>query len=214
MQQVAGERTCVCEPASSIQRKQCFRTCTCKWHSPSVHTKNNYWRRLHFNMQFPLQSQIKTMFLTKKCAFIQMGSNFSAHSLPSEPSISRSTQYAFEELHQNGHHQPFPRKILTAPPCHRPWRRRDDETTRRRNDDDDEHGAEFFFNFRSGRRDRFGQKIVKIGTVAIFRPFQDIMYGLQEKHENSTSPLLGEFSRSSRDFYRNPLQSEFSLGRL
>ena len=47
-------------------------------------------------------------------------------------------------------------------------------TTRRRNsDDDDEHSADIFLNFRSGRCDRFGPKIVKIRAIlVIFRTFE------------------------------------------
>ena len=56
------------------------------------------------------------------------------------------------------------------------------------------------------RRDRFRQKIVKIGAIlAIFDPFEGWEIRV---------PLFGEFSRSSRDLYRNPLQIELSLGRL
>ena len=56
------------------------------------------------------------------------------------------------------------------------------------------------------RRDRFRQKIVEIGAIlAIFEPFE--VWKIRV-------PLFGEFSRSSQDLYRNPLQIELSPGRL
>ena len=64
-------------------------------------------------------------------------------------------------------------------------------------------------NFRKkslGRRERFRQKIVEIGAIlAIFEPFEVL-----EIH----MPLFGEFGRSSRDLYRNPLRNVLSPGRL
>ena len=73
--------------------------------------------------------------------------------------------------------------------------------------------ARFFFRRREnfwkqslGRRDRFHPKIVEIGAIlAIFEPFEVL-----EIH----MPLFGEFGRSSRDLYRNPLRNVLSPGRL
>ena len=54
-----------------------------------------------------------------------------------------------------------------------------------------------FSKTRSARRRRFRQKIIEIGAIlAIFEPFEGWKIRV---------PLLGEFSRSSRDLYRNPL---------
>ena len=64
----------------------------------------------------------------------------------------------------------------------------------------------FLKNEKSGRRDRFRPKIVEIGAIlAIFEPFE-----VWKIH----MPLFGEFGRSSRDLYRNPLRIELSPGRL
>ena len=64
-------------------------------------------------------------------------------------------------------------------------------------------GAQIFRrreNFRKnglGRRERFRQKIVEIGAIlAIFEPFEVLKIHMQ---------LFGEFRRSFRDLYRNPL---------
>ena len=68
-------------------------------------------------------------------------------------------------------------------------------------DDDDERKnskkAKFLSNDRSGHDDQFCPKIVEIGaTLAIFQPFEVLKIHM---------PLFGEFRRSSRDLYRNPL---------
>ena len=56
------------------------------------------------------------------------------------------------------------------------------------------------------RRDRFRPKILEIEAIlAIFGPREGWKIRV---------PLLGEFSRSSQDLYRNPLQIEHSPGRL
>ena len=63
-----------------------------------------------------------------------------------------------------------------------------------------------FSKSRSSRRDRFGQKIVKIGAIlAISRPL--------EAEFDAETPLLGEFSRSSLDSPHNPPQSGLIPGR-
>ena len=50
---------------------------------------------------------------------------------------------------------------------------------------------DFFSKIRSGRRDRFGQKIVKFGAIlVIFEPFEIGKF---------RTPFFGEFGRSSQD---------------
>ena len=76
---------------------------------------------------------------------------------------------------------------------------------------------EHFSKTRSARRRRFRQKIIEIGAIlAIFKPFEVLLFGnnLEQIDEKMHMPLLGEFSRSSQDLYRNPLQIEHSPGRL
>ena len=69
---------------------------------------------------------------------------------------------------------------------------------------------EFFRKKNLGRRDRFRPKIVEIGAIlGIFEPFE-----ILKIKKNRHMPLFGEFGRSSRDLYRNPLRIELSLGRL
>ena len=66
--------------------------------------------------------------------------------------------------------------------------------------------ARNFLQKNLGRRDRFRPKIVEIGAIlAIFEPFEVLKIHM---------PLFGEFGRSSRDLYRNPLRIELSPGRL
>ena len=66
--------------------------------------------------------------------------------------------------------------------------------------------CKIFENKNLERRNRFRQKIVEIGAIlAIFELFEGWKIRV---------PLLGEFSRSSQDLYRNPLQIEHSPGRL
>ena len=59
--------------------------------------------------------------------------------------------------------------------------------------------------------------MVKIGTIlAIFELFEILLFGkISTKNSKKIDmPHFGEFSRSSRDLYRNLLQIELSLGRL
>ena len=70
---------------------------------------------------------------------------------------------------------------------------------------------EIFCKKKLGRRDRFRPKIVEIGAIlGIFEPFEI----LKIKKTNRHMPLFGEFGRSSRDLYRNPLRKVLSPGRL
>ena len=65
---------------------------------------------------------------------------------------------------------------------------------------------ETFLKDRSGRHDQNRPRIVKTRAIlVIFEPFE-----VSKIH----MPLFGEFGRSSRDLYRNPLRIELSPGRL
>ena len=70
--------------------------------------------------------------------------------------------------------------------------------------------ARIFLQKNLGRRDRFRPKIVEIGAIlGIFEPFE-----ILKIKKNRHMPLFGEFGRSSRDLYRNPLRNVLSPGRL
>ena len=67
-------------------------------------------------------------------------------------------------------------------------------------------GAKIYEKKSSSRRDQFRPRIVKIETIlAVFGSFELLKIHM---------PLFGEFSRSSRDLYRTPLQIELFPGRL
>ena len=71
--------------------------------------------------------------------------------------------------------------------------------------------ARNFLQKKLGRRDRFRPKIVEIGAIlGIFEPFKILKIFKKNRH----MPLFGEFGRSSRDLYRNPLRNVLSPGRL
>ena len=74
-----------------------------------------------------------------------------------------------------------------------------------------------FWKTKSDRRDRFRPRIVEIGAIlTIFEPFEVLLFckNLEQIDEKIHMPLFGEFSRSSRDLYLDPLQIELSPVRL
>ena len=70
---------------------------------------------------------------------------------------------------------------------------------------------------RSPRRDQNRPRIVEVEAIhAIFEPFEVLRFDKisTKKTRKIHMPLFDEFSRSSRDLYRNPLRIELSPGRL
>ena len=72
--------------------------------------------------------------------------------------------------------------------------------------DDDEYGVDFFFNSRSGRRDRFGPKIVKIKAIlAIFQPFEVFGSGRPDAG-TSGHPSVRTSERPSVEMSKHPME--------